>query len=42
MYLKNNRNNYKSEDSATKHPNPVALRDKNCLETILNSLDFLN
>lgn len=42
MYLKNNKNTFKSGDSATKHPNPVALRDKDCLEAILNTLDFLN
>mgnify|MGYP000857546036 CR=1 FL=1 len=42
MYLKNNKNTFKSGDSATQHPNPVAMRDKDCLEAILNALDFLN
>jgi tetratricopeptide (TPR) repeat protein len=42
MYSKNNTNTFKSGDSIATHPNPIALRDKNCLETILNSLDFLN
>lgn len=42
MYLKNNRNTFESGDLATKHPNPIALRDKNCLEAILTTLDFLN
>ena len=42
MYSKINTNTFKSGDSIATHPNPIALRDKNCLETILNSLDFLN
>ena len=42
MYLKNNKNDFEEGDCATKHPNPIAMRDKCCLEAILNTLDFLN
>lgn len=42
MYLKNNTNHNYKRGQITSHPNPLALRDKNCLETILNALDLLS